>query len=85
MFHPNYLCNISQYFMLSEFFLIPNTVLISIHRCLDLTYIDCLAVIHGAFNFLYKEIMNPIIFIIHMLRLSYTFCRYFFSQYHKIL
>jgi hypothetical protein len=30
------------------------------------------------FNFLYKEIVDPIIFVIHVLRLSNTLCRRFF-------
>jgi hypothetical protein len=37
------------------------------------------------FNFLYKEIVNYIIFVIYVLRLSNILCKRFFLQYHKIL
>jgi hypothetical protein len=62
-FHPSYLCNISRCFMLSVIFfsLISNGPLYS---CLDLTHINCFAVMRGVFNFLYKETINPIIFVI---------------------
>jgi hypothetical protein len=32
----------------------------------------------GVFNFLYKEIVEPIIFVIHVLRLSNNLCERFF-------
>jgi hypothetical protein len=64
--------------MLSVIFLISNTVLISLHSCLDSTHTNCPTATHGAFNFLYKEIIDPIIYVIHVLRLSNTLYRRFF-------
>jgi hypothetical protein len=49
--------------------------------CLDSTYTNFFTATRGVFNFLYKEIIDPIIFGIHVLRLSNTLCRFFFS-YH---
>jgi hypothetical protein len=73
MFHPNYLCNISQCFILSViFFLISNEVLISLYSCLDSNHINCPT--GGIFKFLYKKTAYPIIFIIHVLRLLNTLC-----------
>jgi hypothetical protein len=45
------------------FSLISNEVLIFLYSCLDSTYINYPTATHGLFNFLYKEIMNPIIFV----------------------
>jgi hypothetical protein len=73
MFHPSYLCNISQCFILSViFFLISNEVLIFLYSCLDSNHINCPTATGGTFKFLYKEIAYPIIFIIHVLRLLNT-------------
>jgi hypothetical protein len=54
MFHPSYLCNISQYFMLSVniFSLIFNEMLISLHCCLDSTHINCLAAVRVVLNYI---------------------------------
>jgi hypothetical protein len=52
------------------FSLISNEVLISLHNRLDSTHTNCPATTCGVFNFLYKETMNPIIFVIYVLRLS---------------
>jgi hypothetical protein len=57
-----------------------NEVLISLHSCLDSIHINCPAATRGVFNFLYKETVDPIIFVIHVLRLSNTLCRCFISQ-----
>jgi hypothetical protein len=74
MFHPNYLCNISRCFIMSAIFfsLIFNKILISLHSCLDLTH-----------KIVYKETADPIIFIIHVLRLSNTLYRRFFYSTTK--
>jgi hypothetical protein len=47
-------------------------VLISLHSCLDLTHTNCPTTPRGVFNFLYKETVNPIIFIIYVLRILNT-------------
>jgi hypothetical protein len=60
------------------FFKIFNKVLISLYSCLHSTHINYPTTTRGVFNFLYKEIANPIIFVIHVLRLSNTLYRYFF-------
>jgi hypothetical protein len=51
--------------MLSIIFLslISNEVLIALHRCLDLIHTNCPTITRGVFNFLYKETVDPIIFI----------------------
>jgi hypothetical protein len=81
MFHPSYLCNISWYFLLLVIFfsLISDKVLISLYNCLDLTHINCTTVPRRVFNFLYKKIVDPIIFIIYVLRLSDTLYKHLFS------
>jgi hypothetical protein len=68
------------YIISNIFSLISNAVLISLHSCLDLTYTNYPAATRGVFNFLYKEIVDPIIFIIHVLRLLNTLFRRFFPQ-----
>jgi hypothetical protein len=76
MFYPTYLYNISRCFMLTVIFF--HEVLIFLHSCLDSTHTNCSTAMCMVFNFLYKNIVDPIVFIIHMLRLSNTFCRCFF-------
>jgi hypothetical protein len=51
----------------NNFSLISNEVLISLHICLDSTYINY--PVREIFNFSYKETIDTIIFIIHVLRL----------------
>jgi hypothetical protein len=67
------------------FYLIFNEVLIFLHSYLNSTHINYPTTTGGVSNFLYKEIMNHIIFVIYVLRLSNTLYRCFFPQYHKIL
>jgi hypothetical protein len=71
-FHPSYLFNFSGCFMLSVIFFKKNfnEVLISLHNCLDSIHTNCPVATCGIFNFLYKDIADSIIFIIHVLRLS---------------
>jgi hypothetical protein len=54
MFHPSYLCNISQCFMLpvNIFSLIFNKVLISLHHSLDSTHTNYPAGTRGVFNYI---------------------------------
>jgi hypothetical protein len=59
-------------------------VLISLHSFLDSTHTNYLTTTRKIFNFLYKEIMDTIIFVIHMLRLSNILCRCFFHSIIKI-
>jgi hypothetical protein len=47
------------------FSLIFNKVLISLHNWLDSTHTNCHVATRGVFNFLYKETMDLIIFVIH--------------------
>jgi hypothetical protein len=66
------------------FSLIFNEVLISLYNCLDLTHINCPATTRGVFNILYKKIVNPIIFVIHVLGLSNTLCSFYtITQFFK--
>jgi hypothetical protein len=41
-------------------------VLIFLYSCLFLTHINYLVAMHKIFNFFYKEIADPIIFVIHI-------------------
>jgi hypothetical protein len=71
--------HLSVFHVVSNIFsLIFNAVLISLHNCLDLTHRNCPVTTHEVFNFLYKKIVDSIIFIIHVLRLLNTLCRCFF-------
>jgi hypothetical protein len=80
-FYPIYLYNIYRCFMLKVIFfsLIFNEVLISLHTYLDSTHTNCLTTTHKVFNFLYKDTVDSIIFVIHVLRLSNSLYRHFFS------
>jgi hypothetical protein len=53
-------------------------MLIYLHSCLNLTHTNYLAVTRGVFNFLYKDIADHIVFVIHVLKLLNTLCRRFF-------
>jgi hypothetical protein len=53
----------------NNFSLISNEVLISLYSYLDSTYINYPVATREIFNFSYKETIDTIIFIIHVLRL----------------
>jgi hypothetical protein len=54
-----------MFYVVSNIFsLIFNEILISLRSYLDSSHTNYSATMHGIFNFLYKEIAGPIIFII---------------------
>jgi hypothetical protein len=65
------------------FSLIFNKVLISLYNCLDSAHTNYPTTTYEIFNFLYKEIIDPIIFFIHVSRLSNTLYRCFFYNIIK--
>jgi hypothetical protein len=69
-----------MFYVVSNIFsLIFNEVLISLHSCLDSTYTNYPATMCGVFRFLYKEIVYPIIFVIHMLKQLNTYIDVFYN------